>query len=255
LHRQSQDEHDPARFKYYRFVSEPEYDEQGRIRHSTFRFEDAQGNLAIGADVVATSSEDFYDENGRVTTEWQLGLDPKDFGGPNVRTDTEWHSNGKTKRQVLQVCDADRKPLPVLSNGNAARREAEFDANEQRERIFETGFDEQLVGFSKREARFAGGNLQSVTHTRSDGTVLDSVRVIIAEVSPPIEQPKSAELKVGDQLVAANGKPVTNAYAWRFAGTFPGGSIEVLRDGQRVRIGPFNPGKLGIALQDRAQGK
>lgn len=252
LHRQTLDEHDPALYKYYRRVSEPEYDPQGRLRHSSLRYEDAQGQLAINADLPYTATEEFYDENGRLTTEWKIGLDPKYIGGPVLRLDTEWNSNGPMKRQVRQVCDENRQPLSFISNGNAAHYEEEFDASEKPERIYETGFDEKLVGFSTREAKFSGGNLQSVTHTRSDGTLLDSVRVIITNVMPPADQPKSAELKAGDQFVAANGKPVTSAYAWAFAGSFPGGSIEVLREGRRIRIDGFAPGKLGVTLEDHA---
>ncbi len=252
LRRQTMEDNDPARFKYYRIVSEPEFDAQGRLRHSTYRFEDAQGQLATGAGLPYTATEDFYDEDGHPTTEWMIGLDPKDAGGPVSRNDTEWHSNGETKRRVRQICDADRKPLPFLADGNAARREEEFDANARRERIFETGFDEQLVGFATREAKFADGNLQSVTHTRSDRTVVDSVGVIIMEITPPAEQPKSGEIKPGDQLVSVNGKTLTSSYAFVFAGSFPGGWIEVMREGQRIRIGSLNPGLLGVVLQDRA---
>ena len=252
LRRQTMDEHDPARFQYYRFVSEPEFDQQGRSRHTINRFEDAQGHLATNAGLLFTGSEDFYDEEGRLTTEWKTGCDPKDFGGPVLRFDTEWHSTGAMKRRVRQVCDANRKPLAFISNGTAARTEEEYDAIAQPERIYETGFDESRVGFSTREAKFSSGNLQSVTHTRSDGTSLESVRVIIVGVVPPSDQPKSAELKPGDQLLAANGQEVSSAYGFVFGPKFPGGWVEVLRDGQRVRIDGFNPGSLGVILEDRA---
>lgn len=251
LRRQTMDEHDPARFKYYRFVSQPEFDAQGRIRHNTSRFEDAQGQLATSAGLAYTTSEEVYDENGRLTTEWKIDTDLQAFGGPVLRIDTEWNTNGKMKRVIRQVCDAQRQPLPQIANGNAARYEEEFDFVGERQRIYETGFDEKVIGFSQREAKFSGGGLQSVTHTRADGTTVASVRVIITAVRPPAEQPKSAELKAGDQLIAANGRPVTSAYAWAFA-NFPGGSIEVMREGRLIRIGPFNPGPLGVFLEDRA---
>jgi hypothetical protein len=45
---------------------------------------------------------------------------------------------------------------------------------------------------------------------------------------------------------------VTSAYAWVYAGNFPGGWIEVLRDGKRVRIEGFEAGTLGVFLEDRA---
>ena len=253
LRRQIADEHDASQYKYYRLVSEPEYDPQGRVRHTVTRYEDAQGNLAAtGTDLPFNVSEEFFDEQGRVKTGWNMGLDPKIYGGPVISTEMEWHPNGKTKRRVRQICDENRQPLAFLTNGNAARFEEEFDSAEQRERIFETGLNEQLLGYSMREAKFSGGTFQSVIHTRRDGTVLKSVRVFIINVVPPADQPKSAELRAGDQFVAANAKPVTSTYAWLFSTNFPGGSIEVLREGQRLRIDGFGPGKLGVDLQDRA---
>ena len=246
------DEHNPAQFKYYRYVSEPEFDDKGRARHTVSRFEDAQGQLATNADLAFTVEDVVFDESGRATTESVTVTYPQTTGGPILRFDNEWHTNGKKKRRVRQVCDANRHRCSVIASGNAARHEEYFDFVEQRERIYETGFDEKLVGFSTREVKFAGGNLQNVTHTRSNGTVLGSVNVIISEVVPPADQPKSSELKVGDQFISANGRAVTSAYGWVFAGPFPGGWIEVLRDGRRLRIDGFKPGVLGVALEDRA---
>lgn len=252
LKRLTMDEHDPARFTYYRYVSEPEFDAQGRNRHTVSRYEDAKGQLATSSDLPYLVSEVVYDENGRITTEWRTVSQPQSVGGPILRFDTEWHPNGKMKRRVRQVCDMNRQPVAVLSNGNAARHEDDYDFVEQLERIYETGFNEQLVGFNIREAKFSGGILQGVTHSRNDGSPVGSVAVIITEVIPPAEQPKSAELKAGDQLVASNGRTVTSAYGWVYAGAFPGGWIEVIRDGRRIRIEGFNPGILGVALEDRA---
>ncbi len=156
-------------------------------------------------------------------------------------------------KRVREVCDENRQPLPVISIGIAARKEEYFNSNGQYDRIFEIGFDEGLVGFSTREAKFYGGALQSVEHKRADGSALSSVRVIITAVVVPPEQPKSAELKVGDQLLSSNGKAVTNGYAWVFAGAFPGGWVEVIRDGKRIRIDGFVAGPLGIGLEDRGK--
>ncbi|HEX8177175.1 MAG TPA: protein kinase [Pyrinomonadaceae bacterium] len=251
LRRQIYEEYDQSRFKYYRFVSEPEYT-TGRLSRMVTRFEDEQGRLVTDNGYLFAATEALYDENGRITAEWMTVSKPEDFGGPILRFDREWQSNGKMKREVQQVCDANRQPLPFISTGSPSRKETEFDVNERPERIYETGFDEKLVGFSTREAKFSGGALQSVVHTRGDGTTLKSVRVIINYVTPPPEQPKSSDLKVGDQIIAINGKPVTSAYAILSAGSFPGGWIEVLRQGQRLRINGFVPGKLGIALEERA---
>jgi hypothetical protein len=56
----------------------------------------------------------------------------------------------------------------------------------ERERIYETGFDEDLVGFSTREAEFSRGDLQSVTFARTDGSRVDHVRVIVFPNHPSV---------------------------------------------------------------------
>ena len=250
LRRQILAEYDPAQYKYFRIVSEPEYDPQGRRRRNVIRFEDAQGQLATNVGLLFTVVEEIFDDNGRLITKWEIGHDPAVIGGPVQRIDTEWRSNGTLKSRLREICSANRIPMLTISNGNAARTQEEFDLDELRERIYETGFDSELVGFASREAKFSGGKFQSVIHRLRDGTPVNSVNVFIYVVVPPPDQPKSAELKSGDQLVAANGKPVTSAYA--FLSSFSGGWIEVLRADQRIRIDGFKSGRLGVGLQERA---
>ena len=250
LRRQITADLDHTRFHYFRDVTEPEYDAQGRQRRSVIRFENEQGQLALDAGLPYASIEENYDDNGRAFLVWQLGCPAELAGAPAFSIDSEWHRTGARKRRVRQGCDANRKPLAVVSNGIAARSEEQYDEIDRLERMYETGFDEKALGFSTREAKFSNGALQSVTHKRSDGTVLDTVRVIITAVQP--QQPKAAELHPGDQLLIANDRPVHSAYDWVFAINFPGGWIEVLRDGQRVRIEGFTAGSLGISLEDRA---
>ena len=250
LRRQITAELDQTRYHYYRDVSEPEYDAQGRLRRSVVRFENEQGELALDAGLPYASVEENYDDDGRAFLVWQLGCSTALAGAPAFSIDSEWHRTGARKRRVRQACDANRKPLSVVSNGIAARSEEEYDEIDRLDRIYETGFDETALGFSTREAKFSSGTLQSTTHKRSDGTALDSVRVIITAIQP--QQPKAADLRPGDQLLLANDKPVRSAYDWVFAMNFSGGWIEVLRDGQRVRIDGFTAGTLGISLEDRA---
>jgi hypothetical protein len=194
--------------------------------------------------------EENFDENGRVFLEWQLGCHP-DTGAPVLSVDTEYHRTGAQKRRTRQACDANRKPLPFLSNGNSARAEQEFDQLERWERIYDTGFEETRVGFASREVKFTEGAFQSVTHKRSDGSVVDRVLVFINAITPSADQPKVAELRVGDQLLTANDKPVLSGYDFVFS-NFSGGAIEVLRDGAKLRIDGFNAGPVGIVLEDRA---
>jgi tetratricopeptide (TPR) repeat protein/tRNA A-37 threonylcarbamoyl transferase component Bud32 len=249
LRRQTREDEDPTRFRYYRDVSEPEYDSQGRLRRSVLRFENEKGQLAVDAGLPYAAIDETYDENGRVILTWQLGC-AESAGSPDFRIDAEWHKTGARKRQVRQACDVKRQPIGSLSSGVfCARKEEDFDEIDRPQRIYETGFNEKLVGFSVREAKFAEGKLQSVTHKRGDGTALDGVRVIVTGVAP--EQPKAAELKAGDELLSANGNPIRSAYDWSF-NTFPGGWIEVKRDGKTMRVEGFTAGKVGLLVEDRA---
>lgn len=248
LKRVIREDQNPAPFGFYRLISEPEFDAQNRLRKQVWRKEDKEGKLISGPGASGLMEQDF-DEKGRVVNEWQTDSDVETFGAPALHTKTERHSNGARKRIVIQACDADRKPLPYISTGRGARAEEEYDESNRRERISETGFDEKLVGFNSREAKFSEGVLQSVTHKRSDGTALEAVRTIVRAVKP--EQPKAAEFKPGDEMLSTNGDPIRSAYHFAFS-TFPGGWIEVRRDGQTVRIEGLERGPLGVFLEDRA---
>lgn len=245
------EDHDPKRFGYYRYVTRPEFYAGGKLRRSISRFEDKEGQLASNASLACTSIETDFDEEGREVTEVKRGCDVAELGSRVIRTDTEWYKNGAHRHLVRQAYDENGKELASISNGNAAHYEEDFAESDRLERIYETGFDEKLVGFSTREAKFSDGRLQSVTHTRQDGSNVPAVEVYIKSVDP--QQPKAAELRAGDQLVAANGKPVTSGYAW-VANNFAGGWIEVLRQGRRIRIDGFIAGKIGVVLEDRTPG-
>jgi hypothetical protein len=248
LQRQTMEELDHSRFQYERDVSEPEYDALGRQRRNVFRHENDKDELALDAGLPYAQREENYDENGRVFLIWELGC-PASAGAPAFSTDLEYHKTGAQKRRIRQACDMNRKPLTLTSTGIAAHIEEEFDQLERRERIYETGFNEKTVGFATREAKYSDGAFRSVTHKRSDGSMVATVRVFIVDVAA--QQAKAAELRAGDQLLEANGALVHSAYEFT-ATTFPGGWIEVMRDGKRVRIEGFEAGPLGVALEDRA---
>jgi hypothetical protein len=237
-----------APFRYYRLVSEPEFDVQKRLRRHVWRIEDKEGNLSRGLGTPSLVEKEF-DDKGNPVSEWHIDPDIETFGAPAWHTETEWYNTGTPKRRVRQACDAERKPLPSISTGKGARTEQEYSANNRLERIYETGFDETLVGFSAREVKFSQGILKTVTHKRSDGTQLESVRTIITAVTPA--QPKAADLKTGDELLSVNGDLVHSAHHFT-SRDFPGGWIEVLRDGQTVRIEGLTAGPLGVTLEDRA---
>jgi len=242
------EDQNPAPFGFYRSISEPEFDVQQRMHKLVLRKEDKDGKLISGPGVWGVLEKEF-DDDGRAFSEWQIGSDVATSGAPAWHTTTEWHRTRARKRVVHQASDLERKPLPYISTGKGARTEEVYDEIDGLERIYETGFNENVVGFAAREARFTGGAFQGVTHKRSDGSVVEAVRVMITAVMP--QQPKASELKAGDQLLAANGKPVHNAYEWALS-NFPGGWIEVLRDGKTIRIEGFEAGSVGMFLEDRA---
>ncbi|MEA3207790.1 MAG: eukaryotic-like serine/threonine-protein kinase [Chthoniobacter sp.] len=248
LRRQTTEDHERSGF--YRQVGELEWDQQGRRQRSTTRFEDEQGRLATNAGLAYNEEEEEYDENGREIATWQAGWSVESFGAPVWRKDTEWYSTGVMRRRVWQAYDANRQPLSTISNDDPARTEEEFSALGKLERKLETGFAEARLGFQSRELRIAGGQVQSVVHRHADGSALNEVRVLIKSVFADA-QAKAAELRPGDQFLTANGTPVRSAYEWMLGSNFTGGWIEVLREGQRLRIDGFEAGKLGVLLEDR----
>jgi hypothetical protein len=248
LRRVIREDQNPAPYGYYRLVSEPQYDAQNRLRKQVWRKEDKEGKLIRGPGATGLVEKEF-DEKGNPVSEWQTDSDVETFGAPALHIKTEWRIDGALKRIVRQACDAERKPLPSISTGRAARMEEEYSESERLQKIYETGFDEKLVGFSSREVKFSEGALQSVTHQRTDGTVLEAVRTIVVSVGP--EKPAAVEFKPGDELLSANGEPIRSAYHFNRS-VFPGGWIEVLRDGKTVRIEGLEPGPLDLRLEDRA---
>ena len=248
LRRVIREDQNPAPFGVYRLISEPEFDAQNRLRKHVWRREDKEGKLIRGPGATGLVEQEF-DEKGRPVNEWQTDSDVETFGAPALHIKTEWRSNGALERIVRQACDAERKPLASISNGRAARMEEEYGESDRRERMYESGFDEKLVGFSSREAKFSEGVLQSVTHRRSDGTALDAVRTIVVAVGR--EEPEATEFKPGDELLSVNGDPIRSMYHLTMS-NFPGGWIEVLRDGKSVRIEGLEPEPLDLRLEDRA---
>jgi hypothetical protein len=247
LRQQTMEELDHSRYHYHRDVSEPEYDALGHERRSVYRYENEKGELALDAGLPYAQYEENYDDNGRIFLIWKLGC-PASAGAPAFSIDAEYHKTGALKRYVTQACDMNRKPLALTSTGIAAHKEEESDQLGQRERIYETGFNEKTVGFSTRDAKFSAGTFQSVVHKRSDGSTVETIGVFIVDVAA--QQAKAAELKPGDQLLETNGVPVRSAYQW--VTTFAGGWIELLRDGKKLRIEGFEAGSLGVTLEDRA---
>jgi hypothetical protein len=246
LRQQTMEELDHSRFHYHRDVSEPEFDALGRLRRNVYRYENEKGELALDAGLPHAQEEENYDDNGRTFLVWKLGC-PAGAGAPAFSIDSEYHKTGAIKRRVRQACDMNRKPLTVTTTGIAPHSEEEFDQLGRWERIYETGFNEKILGFSSRDAKFSAGTFQSVIHKRSDDSIVEAIGVFIVDVAA--QQAKAAELRPGDQLLEVNGVPVRSAYG--FASNFPGGWIEVLRDGKKLRIEGFEAGSLGVALEDR----
>ena len=252
LRRLVYDDNDPARFKYFRYVADTKYDTRMRLRGYVVRYENEKGDLATHAGLTHTSLEKEYDENERETTEWKLGCDVSVLGAPAWRTDNEWHSTGMRKRRVRQAYDEQRQPLETIATGNAAHAEEDFNELQRIERLYESGFDEKLTGFSIREAIFRNGDFQSVTHRRKNGAQLEAVRVLIKGVFPDAQAKSRELLREGDQFITANGEPVKTAYEWVFTNQFAGGYLEVMRNGRRLRLEGFEGGQLGIALEERS---
>ena len=251
LHRQTMEDHDPKRFDFYRSVSELEWDPRHNLyRRSTLRFEDAQGRLAANSGMEFSESDDEFDEKGRKVESWQFGWDVKRWGASVWHAEIEWHSTGVMRRRIWQACDSSRQALETVSTGNPARTEEEFDSIGTPARTLETGFDQTRMGFYSRVLQFISGNFESVVYRNKDGSPVKNIRVMVRAILESAQR-QARELQVGDQLLTANGTPVGSMYDWAQSMSFPGGFIEILREGKTLRIDGFQAGPLGILLEDR----
>ena len=191
------------------------------------------------------------DEQGRITVQTHTGCSVADTGAPAWYVERTYGEGNIARKVTRQALTEDGKPISSVPKG-AAHTEEIYNELGRSVSTNETGFDESRSGFARRETAFTtDGRLESVKHFRSDGTLVPRVRVLITAVVPGTQE-KTAGLHVGDELVSANDRPVTSAYAFVFGPPFPGGAIEVLREGRRIRVEGFKTGRVGIYLEDRA---
>jgi hypothetical protein len=254
LVRQTAEDYNPANSSFYRQVSQPEWDEWKNYVGLKTRFENEEGKLATNPGLSFNATEVTFDLNGREITSWQSGWSVEDYGAPVWYRETSWYNTGVIRRTIEQAYNEQRKLLSVLKIKYPSRIEKEFSAKGDLARDFSSGYDEANYGYDSRELVYEEKDLKSVTYRRQDGTEVRNMRVMIAGINEGA-QPKTLELKVGDQFLAANGVPVSSAFEWALARDFHGGYIEVLRDGERLRIDGFRDGKLGVDLADFGPGE
>jgi predicted Ser/Thr protein kinase len=260
LYRQSMEDHDPARFRYYRYVCELDLDLRWRLQRSVIRYENEEGELvnAEAAGLPYNLEDEEYDESGREIVTWQYGWSVKKYGASIWRKNVAWYhiggqNTGALRHLSWQACDEKRQPLEKVANRDPARIETDYDADGKVERQLDADFDEARLGYRSRELLFLDGKLHRIVHRNGAGQQLKDIRVFVTSIR--LDAPaKSAELKVADQLLSGNGEPGGTAYEWMLGTRFNGGSIEILRDGQRLRIDGFADGKLGVMLEDRGPG-
>lgn len=244
---------DPDATGYDRAVTESFYDDGGRLSAIRTRFEDGSGGTLPpprGSAIV----ERTFDSRGRMGTRTSSASGSDESAVAAWRETFTYQGEGENvSLSIRQALAPDGRELASVSRGSA-RVENRFDAAGALSRTLESGFDEKSLGYAVRDTSFdAGGFPTSVRHLRGDGTEVARVRVVILAVEPGTQE-RSAELRPGDVLVSAAGKPVTSTVAFAFGPPFPGGAVEVLRDGKIVRIEGFRAGKLGVFLEDRAAG-
>ena len=244
-------DHDPERYSFYRYVSKPEYNNEGKTVRLVSRFEDAEGRPATGEGMYSGAETEF-DGAGHPVLEWQTGWDVVNQNGPVVRTAKQWSAAGKLTRKVREICDEQRQPLAVAPlEDTAARVEETYDDQGRLEGLVESGFNPAVSGFASRTTKFREGKFVSVVHLLPNGTQVPAVRVYVKAVLQDA-QASSRNLLREDQLVSIQGTPVTCVYAWIYGEGFPGGWIEIKRQGVLQRIEGFSAGPLGVMLVERA---
>ena len=251
LKRQTMDEHDPRRFTYYRMVNEPSFDDEGRIRQSVTRYENQNGELTKSPDLPYNEEEQNLDEKGRDVLTWQSGWS-LNTGAPVWCRVSKWYEDTTDLHsEEWQAYDEKRHKIKALTNLDPAYYINEYSEKGVPMHRLQAGYNEAKLGYFSREWFFSDGKLIKMVYRRSDGTEITNIRTLVHQILPDAQPVILQELRVGDQLVSANGVPVTNPYMWTYGSDFPGGYIEIKRNGQPIRIDGIEGGTLGVYLEDR----
>lgn len=213
------------------------------------RYFDAAGNKAWCPDGFHHIRFLSYNSDGLPASVISEDFDPGRFKHFRTRAATSW-KDGKVARIVINYEDRGGSPAPGPDGSTGT--EKEFDENGTMRRLILTGFDQTRVGYAGIEVAFTPeGKPEAVRHARADGTPVKNARATILFIATGAQE-KAAELRPGDILLSSNGEPLNNTYEFVYGGPFPGGFIEVERDGRRIRVEGFKAGKIGIVLGDRA---
>ncbi len=205
--------------------------------------------VTVNDEIPAWVEEDY--KGGQLVREWKFGYRPEVHGAESWRTDIEWVSKDFMKHRVREAYDSGRQAVAMITDGNPARTEEIYNDLEQLEKLIEQGFDPAITGFFSRVTELTAGTFVSVSHSMKDGSPVTGVRVYVRFVTDGA-QVASHQFRPGDQLVKIGDVPVTNVYSWTFGGGFPGGLIEIQRDGALLRLEGFTAGSLGVILEERA---
>lgn len=236
---------------FYRYESEREFDQAGRLIRMVGRFLDAKGEPVSGP-TVYSGVESEYDEEGREFRVWHTGHDPESSGAPVWLTETVWGVGSLKKKETRQACDAEKMPLEVTVTGVPARVEKTFDDfGRQMVRQVESGFPVEK-GFYYRELTIdADGRLAQVVRRTKERTVLpqERVQVLVRQILDGAPE-TSLRLKVGDEVVSVNGRAVTTMYMFGDGKGANGGAVEVRRNGELLKFENFAPGPLGILMEE-----
>lgn len=240
------EDYDPSRFGFFRARSVDTWDDLDLVR-VVMTYEDVNGRPAPGPDGGSRLEREF--DGGRERTRTISGLDAA-AGAAMWRIETEWNGSVRSRR-THQAFDAAGTAIRNSGTERAARLEITYDAGGNVRSEVRSGMSETRIGYVRVEAEVApDGTLASVVHRRADGTAVN-VRAVITEVADG-SQAKARGLRVGDTMVAWNGVPIANVYAFTYGKPFSGGTIEVERVGERIAIDGFAAGTLGISMIDRA---
>ena len=239
---------DPKSYPYFRMREEEAW-EGKRPLHSRETFEDKDGKPVHGQE-PCLAVEKRYDTQGREVLRIRSGCSLEDWGAPVWQMETEWGGNGVIRKITEQAFDDAGKPLAV---GNAKYGACEItlgDEHGKRKHRTTTGLPEKELGYSRREVDYAPGGAISAIHYFYSNDEPAPVEVVIATIDADA-QPSSKNFQPGDILVSRNGEPVTSLRGMGAGKPFPGGWVEVCREGRTIRIDGFQPGMMGVNLKER----
>ncbi|HWB04172.1 MAG TPA: protein kinase [Verrucomicrobiales bacterium] len=217
------------------------------FRHRAYLYTGKDGQRVRYRGEYLDYAEKFDDKGNPLLVE-TAGYDPEKYPWFSQTARITASPDGTTTH-TKSWRDAQGRPC----RGQLGEMESQETFNTAEQRLISkvaSGFDEAKYGYVTRTIRLTENRTLDLEFTNSKGQPVKNLRPFIVKVDPG-SIGESLKLLPDDLILSYNGTPTSNSIEFA-EGKKPGGSMEILRKGKRLKFDKVPAGKLGVLLEDRA---